>query len=135
MFSRGVKTFVIGLPGATGASVLRAVADAGGTGDYYLPSDAAQLEAQLAQIASGVVDPCTILLNPPPADPNQVHLVVTLSSSGMVVQIAQNAPGGGWAVVDGGTEVVLSGQTCQDAESGAFSKLEFDYGCVTVPFQ
>ena len=134
MAERGIKTWVVGLPGASGVKVLMDIADAGGTGTYLLPSDNAALQGALAQITSNAIDQCTITLSPPPADPTQVHLVVTSASNGAVTQIAQNQPGGGWSISNG-TTVTLLGSTCSTAEAGGYSQIEFDYGCVTIPFE
>jgi hypothetical protein len=135
MASRGIPTYVVGLPGASGATVLMDLADAGGTGNYLLPADAAELRSALAQIATGALDQCVIQLNPPPPDPGQVHLVVTLSGSGSVYQVAPDAGGGGWILSANSETATLLGNTCATAEDGGYAKIEFDYGCVTLPFQ
>jgi len=133
--ARGILTHVIGLPGANGATVLMAVADAGGTGNYLLPSDTTTLQNEVAQIASGAVTQCVITLSPPPQDLSQVHLVVTLAATGNQVQIAQSVADGGWSLGSDGVTATLLGDNCAQAEAGAFSQVEFDYGCVSVPFE
>jgi hypothetical protein len=135
MASRGIPTYVVGLPGASGATVLMDLADAGGTGNYLLPADAAALQAALSAIATGALDQCVIQLNPPPPDPSQVHLVVTVSGSGATYQVAPDAGGGGWMLSGNAQTATLLGGTCATAEDGGYSKIEFDYGCVTLPFQ
>lgn len=135
MASRGIPTFVVGLPGASGAKVLMDLADAGGTGNYLLPSDEAELQQELAQIASNSLDQCVFQLSPPPSDPTQVHLVVTTSGSGQTYQIAPDAGGGGWALSNANQTATLLGSTCATAEDGGYSQIEFDYGCVSVPYE
>jgi hypothetical protein len=135
MSSRGIPTFVVGLPGASGAKVLMDLADAGGTGSYLLPADGVALQTELSQIASNSLDQCTIQLVPPPPDPTQVHLVVTSAASGNTYQIAPDAGGGGWSLSNASQTAMLLGGTCATAEDGGFSKIEFDYGCVSIPYQ
>jgi hypothetical protein len=135
MATRGIPTFVVGLPGASGAKVLMDIADAGGTGNYLLPADELALQNELSQIASNSLDQCTIQLTPPPPDPTQVHLVVTSTGTGNTYQISPDAGGGGWELTHNDQTAVLLGGTCALAEDGGFSKIEFDYGCVSIPYQ
>lgn len=54
--ARGVRTFVIGLPGASGSSYLHAIASAGDTGGVLSPEDAGTLSGDLASILGGAVE-------------------------------------------------------------------------------
>lgn len=39
----------------------------------------------------------------------------------------------GWTLSDDGARVELTGRLCEDALSGRFAKVTFEYGCVDVP--
>lgn len=77
-------------PGA-GAPTLNALAGCGGTasgsaGDEFLtPSDSSVLQDELSKIAISTItvgiDDCSIALDPPPEEPELVHLVVQEASS------------------------------------------------------
>lgn len=54
--ARGVRTWVVGLPGAEGVSVLDRIASAGGTGAALSVDDPSVLTAQLSAIVSEAVD-------------------------------------------------------------------------------
>ena len=133
MASRGIKTFVVGLPGsASGQMVLDAIAQAGGTSSYLSPADPTALEAALAMIASGVVDQCTVALSPPPADPTQVHLVVTDAADPKGVEIPMSMNGSdGWTLAPDASSATLVGAVCQKLKDGAYSTVQFVYGCVS----
>ncbi len=143
LFAQGIKTYIVGLPGALGATGLDQLAQAGGTAApgcttncFLLPADTAQLEQQLAQIAQTTVsiDSCVITLDPPPPDPSQVHLIVTDSATGNEYEVLLSEGGpDGWTLSPDGKTATLTGSTCDDAKSGAFSSLRFEYGCVSVP--
>jgi hypothetical protein len=53
--ARGIRTFVIGLPGTAGSATLEAIAAAGGTGAPISPSDAASLTSGLRSFLGDVV--------------------------------------------------------------------------------
>ncbi len=133
MFMRGIKTFVVGLPGsATAANSLNAIAMAGGTNMYVSPSDPTSLQMAFAQIASAVVDSCTITLNPPPADPNLAHLVVTDATHPNGEEIPRVTMGDGWTLSADGTTATLEGSVCTTAKAGGYTSIKFVYGCPTV---
>jgi hypothetical protein len=136
MATRGIKTYVIGLPGSAGASmILDGLAMAGGTMSYYSPSDPTDLQTQLATIASNTVDQCTITLNPPPADPNKVYLIVTDPQHPNGVEIPESPDGGGdgWILSADGTTATLLGATCTNAKNGKYTSITFVYGCPMLP--
>lgn len=54
--ARGIRTFVIGLPGVSGAATLDAIAAAGQTGSPISPSDASALTADLRSFLGDVLD-------------------------------------------------------------------------------
>lgn len=142
--AKGIKTYVVGLPGATGAPTLNSLATCGGTangstGDQFLtPADSSVLEAELSKIAVSTIsvglNDCSITLNPAPKDPELVHLIVQDSSSGAWFDVPRNrAPGDGWTISKAGDSVELTGKLCDEAKGGRFTTVRFEYGCVKYP--
>jgi hypothetical protein len=134
MFSRGIKTYAVGLPGSMAASnLLNQIAMAGGTTSYLSPADPAALQAALSQIATSTIDQCTITLDPPPSDPNLVHLVVADASNPNGYEITEVDGGDGWSLSADGTTATLLGAVCAKAKSGGYSSIQFVYGCHAAP--
>jgi len=133
MFSRGIKTFVVGLPGSAGAAAsLNAIAMAGGTTSFVSPSDPMALQTEFAQIASGVLGTCTITLMPPPQDPNLVHLIVTDAANPNGIEIPRVTSGDGWTLSADGKTATLDGAVCTTAKAGGYTSIKFLYGCPTA---
>ena len=139
----GIKTYVIGLPGVNGngPAVLNAIAQAGGTDQYIVPTDATMLQQKLSDIVMQTVkagfDSCSIDLTPA-ADPvDKLQLVATEQVMGVPTE--ESVPHtldmgvGGWTITSDGTHVELTGSICDDAKGGRFDKLEFKYGCKELP--
>jgi hypothetical protein len=134
MFTRGIKTYAVGLPGSTGAAnLLNAIAQAGGTGTYVSPSDPTSLQTALSQIASTTVDQCTVTLTPPPEDPSLVYLIVTDATHPQGYEIPRGDGGDGWTLSSDGTTATLVGSVCSTAKSGGYTSLQFVYGCAVLP--
>ncbi len=134
MFTRGIKTYAIGLPGsATAANLLDAMAAAGGTGTYLSPSDQPSLEAALAEITSSTIDQCTISLSPAPPEPNEVYLIATDPANPKGVEIPRTDGGDGWTLSPDGLTATLTGSVCATAKSGGYTTLQFVYGCPGLP--
>jgi hypothetical protein len=134
MFSRGIKTYAIGLPGSAGAAnLLNAIAQAGGTTAYISPSDPTALQMQLAQIATQTIDKCTVTLNPPPPDPSQVYLVVTDAQHPKGYEIPRTVGGDGWNLSPDGKTATLTGMVCTKAKDGDYTSVDFVYGCPQLP--
>jgi hypothetical protein len=122
----GVRTFAVGLPGSAGAAtLLDAIASAGGTGQYLTPADPAALTAALGQIAAGTLDPCNLTLSPAAPDPTQVYLYVT-DASGMRVEVPMSD---GWSVSADGATATLTGTLCDAAKNGTLGAVQFVFGC------
>jgi hypothetical protein len=135
MFSRGIKTYAVGLPGSSTASkLLDSIAQAGGTGSYLSPGDPTSLQQALAQIATETIDQCTITLSPPPPNPNEVYLIVTDKADPNGVVIPQGDGGGdGWTLSSDGMTATLTGAVCTKAKDGGYTSVQFVYGCPTLP--
>ena len=136
--SKGIETYVIGLPGAASSQLLNDIAVQGGTTAFLLPTDSAQLEQQLSKIAQTTVttaiDNCTITLNPPPPNPNDVHLVVVDALSGKQYEVPHDdGNGNGWTLSPDGKTATLTGTVCDDAKGGRFTSVSFEFGCVDLP--
>jgi hypothetical protein len=134
MFTRDIKTYVIGLPGsATAKTLLDAMAMAGGTTSYLSPSDPTALETALAQITSSTIDQCTISLTSQPPDLNEVYLIATDPENPGGVEIPRTDGGDGWTLSADGTTATLTGNVCTTAQSGGYTTLQFVYGCPSLP--
>jgi hypothetical protein len=131
--SAGIKTYVVGLPGA-GASTLQTIATAGGTQNYFTPSDSAELESELAKITSTIVkrsfNGCEIKFNDTPPDPAKVVLVV-VDQNGQKFSVSPGPDG--FELASDTSKATLKGATCSDALSGRFASISFAFGCVDAP--
>jgi len=141
---RGIATYVVGLPdsgggfagGAGATSVLTALAQAGGTMQYLTPLDAVQLQTELGTIFTQTIsvglDSCSINLSPPAEAPEKLHLVVTEGGQDKDVprDLGQDAS---WDVTADGSTAELKGSLCEDAKTGRFSQVRFEFGCVDLP--
>ncbi|HKP58440.1 MAG TPA: vWA domain-containing protein [Polyangiales bacterium] len=131
-----VKTYMVGLPGAGGVQLLNDVAVKGGTMQYIVPDDPAALEAKLREVVSETVkmgfDSCMISLKPA-ADP--VDKLLMIVEEGGKRQRVEHTFGanGGWTISADGLNVELTGTLCEDAKSGRFASITFEYGCKDVP--
>lgn len=136
--TNGINTYVVGLPGTTGAgdSVLNALAMAGGTGAFITPTDSAALEAKLREIATETVmsgfDSCEIEIDPPAEAPEKLHLIVT--EGGMPQDVLKDlAEDYRWEISADGSKVTLQDRLCDDATGGRFEAIRFEFGCVDIP--
>jgi hypothetical protein len=165
-----IKTYVVGLPGAAGAggpgigpggggpglpggggppgapgagngaTVLNAIAMAGGTNQYIDAADTMTLQTNLMTIVESTVksgfDSCSIDLTPAADPADKLQLVLTESVMGVPTDEA--APhdlgnGGGWTITPDGSHAELTGSLCSDAMGGRFESLKFTYGCKMLP--
>lgn len=136
--AKGINTYVIGLPGTTGAgeAVLTQLAMAGGTTQYITPNDSKALEDKLREIATETVrsgfDSCEIKISPPAEAPEKLHLIVT--ENGAPADVKRDlADDYKWNINGDGSMVTLEGRLCDDATGGRFEALRFEFGCVDVP--
>jgi hypothetical protein len=148
LLMKNIKTYVIGLPGANGTTVLDNVAIAGGTAPmgctsncYISPTDSAGLQKVFSNIATTVVTTmkkvsvkdCNFQLMPPDgANAADVHLVVTDTATNMQYEVPQS-PANGFGLSADYKTATLTGSICDGAKSGAYSNFSFQYGCVMVP--
>jgi len=133
----GIKTYVVGLPGSESAvQTLDSIAMAGGTDQHLTPDDPRILRRSLATIISETVvsalPSCTIPLDPPVENPDDVHLIITQAGT------KSDAPrdlgkSGGWMVADDGSSVELFGAFCDQGLAGAYDRISIELGCVTLP--
>jgi len=132
-----IKTYVVGLPGANEAPILNDIAVAGGSMAYITPDDPSVLEAKLAEIVLSTVkqgfDSCTLTLDPAADLPEKLNIVVNEPGVGDQYIPRDLGGGAGWSITDDGGMVELLGQICEDAKSGRFASVKFEYGCVDPP--
>jgi len=137
---QGIKTYMVGLPGALGVDLLNQVAVSGGTMMYITPDDPTQLEMVLKGVVEEQVsmgfNSCSIDLDPA-ADPvDKLQLVATEDVMGTATDenVAHDlGNGGGWTITGDGKHVELVGSLCSDAMGGRFHALQFKYGCKELP--
>lgn len=127
----GIKTYVVGMPGAEAyAGVLDRLAEAGGTARtaattaYYAVSDQEELEAALYAIGTGLAIRCSIDLETPPDDPRHVNVYFD-------GQLVPADPDDGWSW-DGDSRIVVHGDACDALKSGSVIDARAVYGCDTV---
>jgi len=135
---KNIKTYVVGLPGVGGfgGPILDALAASGGTAPYLTPTNSMDLATKVGEIISSTVgfDSCTITLNPKADLPDDLQMVVeepTVMGQQQVPRDLGN--GAGWSVTPDGQTVELLGSVCEDAKTGRFTALTFQYGCIDLP--
>ena len=131
---KNIKTYVVGLPGAAGVQVLNDVAQSGGTMEYLLPDDPAVLEAKLKEVVNETVktkfDSCMIKLTPSADPPDKLQMLVVEAKDGKKSRVDHMlGPNAGWTISADGSQVEITGLLCDDAKSGRFSSITFEYGC------
>lgn len=133
--TQGVQTYMIGLPGAAGVTLLDQIAMSGGTMNYITPDDPMTLANVLKmvieeQVSMGFKE-CALDLTPPANPPEKLQLVVT--EKGTDENVPHDLPMGGWTVTPDGIHVELTGSLCDDAKGGRFETVKFEYGCKDLP--
>jgi hypothetical protein len=137
--AKGIKTYVLGVPGVGGQGVqtLNAVAAAGGTTSYIDPMDPATLAMNIQQIVESTVakgiDSCTINFDPPTTVPEMLTLAIT--DMGMEQAVPHVYPNGdeAWEISDDGAVATLKGDFCEAAKSGIYESIRFVFGCEFLP--
>jgi hypothetical protein len=134
----GIRTYVVGLPGTTGAgdAVLKNLAVAGGTMTYITPADSATLEMKLREIATETVkrgfETCGFDLDPPAEVPDKLLMIA--EEAGMRQNVPHMAgPNAGWTISPDGKRVEITGALCDDATTGRFDSITFEFGCPDIP--
>ena len=135
---RAVKTYVVGLPGAAGVTLLDNVAVSGGTMGYLLPDDPKVLEDKLREVVNETVktsfESCTIKLTPAADPPEKLQMTVVETRDQKKSRVDHMlGPNAGWTISVDGTQVEIFGQLCVDAKAGRFSAITFEYPCKDTP--
>ena len=121
-------------PRAPVAMILHPHAQSGGTMNYILPDDPAQLEMVLKSIVEETVksgfDSCSINLNPSAAVKDKLLMIVEESGVMGKQQVPRDR---GWALSDDGAHVEITGPLCEQAMNGRFTSITFEYACPDVP--
>ena len=155
----GISTHVIGLPGIgglgplggpggigglggigpgggalDGTQVLNDLAEAGGTDQFITPADPAALQAKLQSIVSETVamgfDNCNITLNPAAVVPDELLMIVEEPG---VTEKRQVPRSYGWQLNPASDQVAITGQLCDEAMTGRFTSITFEYACPEAP--
>lgn len=148
--NKGIKTFVIGVPGASGYSAgLSQLAQNGGTarpgcnhskGNYchFDLSDATNDFGDLLQQALAAIagEALSCVYDIPGADAgsfdkNKVN--VQFTSSGNTQKVLRDpARQDGWDYSDDSSQIILYGPACEAAKSATDGKIDILYGCPTI---
>jgi hypothetical protein len=151
--AKGIKTYVVGIPGSSPyATLLNQLAVAGGTAragmstSYYDVEHISELDDVLASIGATVTSSCHVKLAAPPLDSHLVNVYLDGH------QLNFGADGWTWADVDAGsaddagdavdlaeatpppvphTAIDLVGTACEMLTSGRYRRLQVVYGCPT----
>lgn len=152
--AKGVRTYVIGMPGTSFyASLLDRMALAGQTAQttepFYYPVDSTQkLTDDLARIGLSVSVSCRIDLSEPPPDPRLVNVYFDQS-------VVKRDPADGWTWTDGGdagdgavvvppdsaeagadagalTHIEIVGEKCDELKRGDVLEVQVVAGCPSV---
>jgi hypothetical protein len=127
----GIKTYVVGLPGANGVQTLRNIAMMGGTMDYITPTDSKVLTDALKKIIveTAGFDSCTFTIN------GKIVDATAACGGGKVKLDGQDImcdPQNGFAI-DNPTHITFHGAAC-DALKASSGRLEAMFPCnVVVP--
>lgn len=128
---RGVRTYVIALPGSPGATsdALAALAEAGGTAEVRSPQSVGALQAMLQSVVFDSLGSCSLELDPPAADPASVQVRVT--ETGVEQSLPRSSSSGEtlWTISPDGKTVTLLGTACEAAKSGAYDAIRIVLGC------
>jgi hypothetical protein len=125
----GVRTFIVGVPGASELrGLMNSLAEAGGTarsGDtkYFDVRDHDQLDAALDAISAEVAVPCELELDPPPDGSSLLNVYLDRE---LVPSNSEN----GWSFRSG--KVTLLGDSCAKLQSGEATEVAVVSGCGTV---
>lgn len=138
LMTKEIKTYVVGLPGATGVQLLNDVAVSGGSMQYIVPDDPAMLEAKLREVVKETVktnfESCSINLTPA-ADPvDKLQMIVIEAKDNTKAYVPHMlTPTAGWTITPDGKHVEITGDLCKDAMEGRFTTITFEYHCVEKP--
>lgn len=131
---RGVRTYVIALPGSPGATsgAFAALAEAGGTANVRAPQSVGALEATLQSIVFDSLSSCSLTLDPPASDPSTVQVRVT--EMGVEQSLPRTSASGEtlWTISPDGRTVMLLGSACDAAKGGAYDAIRIVLGCSSL---
>lgn len=125
-----------GLPGVDAETVLNQLAAAGGTTGFITPADASALETKLREIAQETVrsgfNSCEVALDPPAEVPEKLRMIVL--TNGQEREVARKlSDDAGWSITDDGAMVTIMGQLCEEAMTGVYEEIRFEFSCKEIP--
>jgi hypothetical protein len=119
----GFPVYVIGI--GPNLSNLEALAQAGGTGNYYPVTSTAALNAALSSIAQVVAATCTFKANTTPPDKDLVYVYVDK-------RLVNQSDSNGWIFDPSDptySTIVLTGRVCEDMLAGVTTQVQILFGC------
>jgi hypothetical protein len=125
----GVRTFIVGVPGAGDfRGLMNSLAEAGGTArsgetKYFDVRDHDQLDAALDEISAQVALPCELELDPPPDGSSLLNVYLDREL------VRSNSPDG-WSFRSG--KVTLLGDSCAKVQRGDVAEVAVVSGCGTI---
>lgn len=122
----GFSVYVVGI--GPSVSNLSALAQAGGTKDYYPATSTEQLNTALASIAKVVSATCTFKANATPPDKTLVYVYVDK-------KLVEKSDSKGWRFDNAdatGATVTLTGSYCDDMMAGKTTQVQIVFGCPNV---
>jgi uncharacterized protein YegL len=122
----GLPVYVVGFGQGADSDKLQAMAQAGGTGNFYRADGATALVTTLRGISESVIS-CSYVLNDTPPDPNKIWVEI----QGTPVQ---KDSANGFVFDEGSNTLTLNGSACntlQNVPTGAPSPLKISLGCAT----
>jgi Mg-chelatase subunit ChlD len=125
--SANILTYVLGFGDAVNndPTTLQAMAEAGGTGNYYACNSPAELQAALDDIAGSLeVPPCTFDLGVVPEDPDKIAVFFD-----DVAVPRDPAHQNGWDYDPVTNQITIYGMDCDRLQSGSVTEVRVDYGC------
>lgn len=127
LMADGIPTYVLGFgSGATNQSILRRIAEAGGTNDYLRATSSGDLVDALSSIVAEVsVVRCEYALSQVPTDPGtmRVRFDDTMLDSSEV---------DGWTYRAEDNTVVFNGAACEQIRDGSVDQVTVELGCPPV---
>jgi hypothetical protein len=127
----GIRTYVVGMPGAEAYSTLLGrLAVAGGTAredadvPYYATADSDALHEALYAIGTSIAIGCSITLDEAPSNPDMVNVYFD-------GEVLPSDPDAGWSW-DGAATIRVNGEACERLKSGSVLDARAVFGCDTV---
>ena len=123
----GIKTYVLGFgSGASEPVILNAMADAGGTTQFYFANTPGELNTAFDSILGEVTElSCVFDLSNEPSNTDAITIVVNDDE-------IEKSTTNGWSYDAQANQVELHGEACETLKSAGVQSVEVGLGCGTV---